>query len=291
MEKNNFDMDNESQWCPGCGNFGILQAMKSAFARLGLSPHQLLLVAGIGQAGKTPHYLSCNMIHGLHGRALPLATGAKIANRDLKIVVNSGDGDCYGEGGNHFLAAIRRNVDITLLVHNNQVYGLTKGQASPTTALGMVTKIQRNGTVSTAFNPIATAISAGAGFVAQGFSGHKSHLADLIVQAVDYKGFSMIDIFQPCVSFNKINTHAWYNEKVFELTQENHDPSDVNQAMAMAMARMNQNLSAEPEKIPIGIIYKKEKIVFHDRIDVLKNKPLKEYDFAKPRMSDILNHA
>ncbi|MCP3901878.1 MAG: 2-oxoacid ferredoxin oxidoreductase, partial [Desulfobacteraceae bacterium] len=139
MTKTKFDIDNENQWCPGCGNFAILKAMEKAFITLDLDPKHLLIVSGIGQAGKTSDFISCNMLHGLHGRALSFATGAKIANSDLNIVVNSGDGDCYGEGGNHFLAAIRRNIDVTLLVHNNQVYGLTKGQASPTSSLGMQT--------------------------------------------------------------------------------------------------------------------------------------------------------
>ena len=209
MIKTKFDIDNENQWCPGCGNFAILKAMKKAFISLDLDPQHLLLVSGIGQAGKTPNFMSCNMLHGLHGRALALATGAKIANNNLNIVVNSGDGDCYGEGANHFLAAIRRNIDITLLVHNNQVYGLTKGQASPTSSLGMQTKIQTKGTISSPFNPIATALVTGAGFVAQGFSGNIDQLSHLIIEAVNHKGFSMIDIHQPCVSFNKITTTSW----------------------------------------------------------------------------------
>ncbi len=283
MATTKFDIENENQWCPGCGNFSILQAMKKAFIAQDLEPKDLLIVSGIGQAGKTPHFLACNMLHGLHGRALPLATGAKIANHRLNILVNSGDGDCYGEGGNHFLAAIRRNIDITLLVHNNRVYGLTKGQASPTTALGRQTEMQNKGTVSSPFNPIATALVAGAGFVAKGFSGNIEQLSGLIVEAMNHKGFSMIDIDQPCVSFNKINTHLWYKERVFDLKDSSHDASDYEKALKVA--HMGE------DKIPTGVIYKADTLAFHERFDVLNKKPLFDYEFDKNRMDEILRRA
>ncbi|MFO7738957.1 MAG: thiamine pyrophosphate-dependent enzyme, partial [Desulfatiglandaceae bacterium] len=173
LTKENFFCDFENKWCPGCGNFQILEAMKEAFAEMDLPPEKLLIVSGIGQAGKTPHFLKCNFFHGLHGRALPVATGAKIANHELTVVVSSGDGDCYGEGGNHFISAVRRNIDITLLVHNNKVYGLTKGQASPTSDIGFRTKMQPHGVIANSFNPLAVALAFGAGFVARGFSGKK----------------------------------------------------------------------------------------------------------------------
>ena len=279
MENKQFDIDNINQWCPGCGNFSILQAMKKAFTSLGLSPADLLLVSGIGQAGKTPNFIACNMLHGLHGRALPLATGAKIANKNLNIIVNSGDGDCYGEGGNHFLSAIRRNIDITLLVHNNQIYGLTKGQASPTSSLGMHTKMQAKGTTSYPFNPIATALVAGAGFVAQGFSGNTDQLSSLIVEAMNHRGFSIIDILQPCVSFNKINTNSWYQERVFDLSEKNHDTSDYTKALEIA--HMGK------DSIPTGVIYKKAGIHFHDRLDALKDKPLFKHSFPEEDIQNI----
>ncbi len=283
MIKTIFDIDNDNQWCPGCGNFSILNAMKKAFATLNLTPHTLLMVSGIGQAGKTPDFMSCNMLHGLHGRALALATGAKIANGDLNIVVNSGDGDCYGEGANHFLAAIRRNIDITLLVHNNQIYGLTKGQASPTSDLGMQTKIQKNGTISSSFNPITTALVTGAGFVARGFSGDVDQLSDLIVKAVNHKGFSMVDIYQPCVSFNKINTNAWYQKRVFKLEKSDHDSSDYE--MALRTAHMDK------EKLPTGVIYKKSGIPFNDRLSVLKKQPLFTYKFDSSKIARVFHGA
>ncbi len=169
------------------------------------------------------------------------------------MVVNSGDGDCYGEGGNHFLAAIRRNVDIALLVHNNQVYGLTKGQASPTTALGTVTRLQKQGTVSQPFNPLAVALAAGAGFVARGFSGKPEQLTALIQKAMQYKGFALIDILQPCVSFNKINTQKWYMDRVYDI-DASHDPGDFAKAMGLAMEW--------GDKIPTGILFEKEVFPF-----------------------------
>ena len=158
-----FDNSVENKWCPGCGNHAILSSIKDALARLGLAPRDVLIVSGIGQAAKTPHYLNCNFFHGLHGRALPVATGAKAANHSLTILVNSGDGDCYGEGGNHFIHAIRRNPDITVIVHNNMVYGLTKGQASPTSQLGHVTDVQTLGNMSIPLNPVLLALALGAG--------------------------------------------------------------------------------------------------------------------------------
>ena len=199
----------ETAWCPGCGNFSILPALKKAVERLGLQPHQVLLVAGIGQAAKTPQYLSANAFCGLHGRSLPPAIAAKIANEDLTIIINTGDGDSYGEGGNHFIHNIRRNVDISHFVHDNQIYGLTKGQASPTTAIGQVTGVQVDGNINMPLNPVFLALAAGAGFVARGFTGDSEQLIDLMEKAIKYKGYALVDILQPCVSFNKVNTFAW----------------------------------------------------------------------------------
>jgi 2-oxoglutarate ferredoxin oxidoreductase subunit beta len=263
-KKDDFLSDYENQWCPGCGNFGILNAMKDALTRRKIPPQKILIVSGIGQAAKTPHFMKCNMFHGLHGRALPLALGAKMANHDLNIIVNSGDGDCYGEGGNHFMHAIRRNTDLTLLVHNNQVYGLTKGQASPTSAYGMITTMQTQGVISDPFNGPLVALALGAGFVARGFTGNIKHLSDLIQQALKYKGFSLIDIMQPCVSFNKVNTYEWYTQRIYEL------PGPVPDSFDQAIALAGQG----EDRIPIGIFYRKEKTDFTSRIPVLKSGPL-----------------
>ena len=276
-----YESSYKNQWCPGCGNFGILEAMKAALVSLKIPPEQLLIVSGIGQAAKTPHFLKCNMFHALHGRALPLATGAKMANHNLKILVNSGDGDCYGEGGNHFMHAIRRNVDLTLLVHNNKTYGLTKGQASPTSDFGMVTPLQLHGVISESFNPLAVALSLGAGFVARGFSGNMEHLSRLIQEGISHKGFSLIDILQPCVSYNRINTYDWYKKKVYDLFEENYVPDNFEKAMNLARQW--------DEKIPIGIIYKEEKPTFTDRIEVLNQGPLISQKYDSGRLQTLMS--
>ncbi len=266
--------DFESEWCPGCGNFGILAAMKKALVSMDLSPHEVLIVSGIGQAAKTPHFLKCNTLHGLHGRALPVAAGAKLANHNLTILVNSGDGDCYGEGGNHFMHAVRRNLDVTLIVHDNRIYGLTKGQASPTSDLGMATRMQPGGTVSEPFNPLAVALALGAGFVARGFSGDPDHLSTLIQASIRHKGFALIDVLQPCVSFNRIQTHGWYKKRIFDLADENHPAGDWQAAMARARQW--------GERIPIGLFYQELKETFTDRIGVLDHGVL--IDQAAPEV-------
>lgn len=269
----------ETAWCPGCGNFSILDAVKSGLVASELEPHQVLLVSGIGQAAKAPHYLNANVFNGLHGRALPVATGAKLANPDLRIIVESGDGCNYGEGGNHFLAAIRRNIDLTLIVHNNQIYGLTKGQASPTTMEGFVTKAQPEGVASAPFNPIAVAVAMQASFVARGFSGMIDHLAGLIEQAIAHEGFALIDVLQPCVSFNKVNTFAWYKKRCYALPEE-YDATDWQAAMQMAMEW--------GDKIPLGIIYRNQRTSFEKRFSVLRHGPLVGQDTNLAELKKIL---
>ncbi len=282
LTKEDFFCDFENKWCPGCGNFQILDAMKEAFAEMDLSPEKLLIVSGIGQAGKTPHFFKCNFFHGLHGRALPVATGAKIANHDLTVVVSSGDGDCYGEGGNHFISAIRRNIDITLLVHNNKVYGLTKGQASPTSDIGFQTKMQPHGVIAESFHPLTAALAFGAGFVARGFSGNKAHLNQLIQKAIAHKGFSMVDIMQPCVSFNSVNTHAWYKKRAYDLADKNHDTTDIDAATALSRKW--------GDEIPIGILYQKESSSYTDRIDHLDQGPLIGFTYEKERVQQQIDN-
>jgi 2-oxoglutarate ferredoxin oxidoreductase subunit beta len=247
----------ETAWCPGCGNFGILRAVKQALAAKGLKPSQVLFASGIGQAAKAPHYLNANLFNGLHGRSLPVATGAKLANPDLIVIAESGDGCFYGEGGNHFLAAIRRNIDITMLVHNNQVYGLTKGQASPTSPEGFVNKAQPEGSFSASFNPVAVAVAMKAGFVARGFSDMTEPLADLIRQAIGHTGFSLVDVLQPCVSFNHVNTREWYQERC-ESLPKSYDPTDWKAAMETAQQW--------GERIPVGVIYRNTRPPFCERV-------------------------
>lgn len=238
----------EPAWCPGCGNFSIREALIKALNKKGLRPQDVLIVTGIGQAAKAPHYLSAGFFNGLHGRSLPAATGVKLANPNLEVIVQSGDGCLYGEGGNHFLAAMRRNIGLTILAHDNQVYGLTKGQASPTSELGMVTKSQPFGVMDHQFKPLTVALASGAGFVARGFSGQVDELADLIMAAIDYPGLALVDILMPCVSFNKVNTFAWYKQRVKALGPD-YDHTDLMLAL--------KNSIRWGDEIPVGILYRK----------------------------------
>ena len=269
----------DTAWCPGCGNFSILKAVKQALVASQLEPHEVLFVSGIGQAAKAPHYLNANRFNGLHGRSLPVATGAKLANPKLTVIVESGDGCNYGEGGNHFLAALRRNIDVTLLVHNNQVYGLTKGQASPTSAEGFVTKAQPEGVTLRSFNPIAVAVAMQAGFVARGFSGMIDHLSGLIQQGIAHRGFSLIDVLQPCVSFNKVNTFAWYKDRCDPLPPA-YDPTDWEAAMKVARQW--------EDKIPIGIIYRNDLLPFEEHFPVLSQGPLVGRNVDRVKLKRIM---
>lgn len=252
----------ETAWCPGCGNFNILDSLKNALTDLQLDPHDVLMVGGIGQAAKLPQYISANSFCGLHGRSVPPAAAAKIVNPRLTVIINSGDGDSYGEGGNHFIHNIRRNIDIAHFIHDNQVYGLTKGQASPTADPGSVTPVQVEGNLNIPFNPVLMAIAAGAGFVARSFSGKPDHLREMMKQAIRFKGYAMVDILQPCVSFNKINTFAWYNQRVYELDGA-YDNTDRAAAMIKSMEF--------GDRIPIGVLYQKEQPTFHEQHEVLRN--------------------
>ena len=267
-------------WCPGCGDFSILAAVKKALVDLRLEPYKVLMVSGIGQAGKLPHYTKCNVFNGLHGRPVPAAIGAKIANPELTVIAISGDGDGYGEGGNHWIHAMRRNHDITYLVHNNQVYGLTKGQASPTSDQGFVTKTTLEGAPPPVY-PIALAIAAGAGFIARGFAGDIEHLAELIKAGISYKGFALIDILQPCVAFNHKNTYDWYKERVYKLDEASYNSSDK-----MGAFEKSQEWG---ERIPIGIIYREETASFEEQVPALKKGPLVKQKIDPMRVAGLLN--
>jgi len=266
-------------WCPGCGNFGILRALNKALVELEIAPHQVLMVSGIGQAGKLPHYTRGNVFNSLHGRPVPPAIGAKIANHKLIVIAISGDGDAYGEGGNHFIHAMRRNHDITYLVHNNQVYGLTKGQASPTSDLGFVTKTTPYGAANP-LNPIALAIVSGASFVGRSFAGDVDHLTSLIKMGITHKGFVLIDILQPCVTFNHKNTHSWYQERVYKLeNEEGYDPSDKKAALEKAQEW--------GERIPIGVIYKTEFPPYEEQLPALRKGPLVTQEIDPRRVEGL----
>ena len=252
-------------WCPGCGNFGIRRAFQEAMVELDLAPHQFTIVSGIGQAGKFPHYVRCNTFNGLHGRSLPVATGFKLANHAMPVFVFCGDGDCYGEGGNHLLNAMRRNINLKLFVHDNQIYGLTKGQASPTSMEGTVSKTQPFGALAQPFNPMALAVAMDCSFVARGFAGDFDHLKELMKDAINHRGFSLVDILQPCVTFNKVNTYDWYKKRCYPV-EPGYDPNDRVEAFKKALEF--------GERIPMGVIYRHQRPVFEEKVPVLREKPL-----------------
>lgn len=251
------------QWCPGCGNFAILKAMKQALAGLGIPPERLVFVSGIGQAAKFPHYLRCNFFNGLHGRSLPAATAIQAANPRMTVICESGEGCTYGEGGNHFLHAIRRNPDITHVVHDNMIYGLTKGQASPTSLKGMVTPVQVDGVMLEPFNPVAVAIALGASFVARAYAGDQKQAVEILSRAIAHEGYALVDILQPCPSFNKLNTYQWYKEHTYYL-DDAHDPGDRVAAFARAI---------ETDPLPLGVFHVNRKETFHGSLAAYRRDP------------------
>ena len=249
-----WDMNTQDMaWCPGCGNFGIHTALKKAFEELELKQENTVMVSGIGQAAKMPQYLNINMFNGLHGRSLPPATAIKAANPELTVIAESGDGCMLGEGGNHFLHTIRRNPDITIIIHNNMIYGLTKGQASPTSMKDFKTPVQTEGVILEPINHLALAISQNASFVARTFSGNQDLTVEIIKAAINHKGLSIVDVFQPCVTFNKVNTYKWYQDNTYVL--ENHDKTDRAAALEKAF---------ETEKYPMGILYENQRDTFEE---------------------------
>jgi 2-oxoglutarate ferredoxin oxidoreductase subunit beta len=256
--------DTDVAWCPGCGNHMVLKAVRGAFEELKIEPENLVMVSGIGQAAKAPQYLKVNMFNGLHGRALPAALGIRLANRSLTVVVESGDGDLYGEGGNHFLHAIRRNFDVTIIAHDNMIYGLTKGQASPTSQRCMKTPVQIGGVILEPFNPLAVALSLDAPFVARAFAGNIDQTRSIIMEAIRFKGCAVVDVFQPCVVFNKTNTWQWFRENTCELP-EDHDPSDRLKAMSQAF---------RSDKFPLGIFYRNENRKTYEELAGIGESPL-----------------
>lgn len=244
----------KNAWCPGCGNFGILKLIKEVLTELELDPKNTVIISGIGQASKTPYYIDTHMFGGLHGRALPVATAIKVSNPSLNVIAEGGDGDMYGEGGNHFMHTIRRNPDIVHIVHNNMVYGLTKGQASPTSPKGFQTAVQVKGVTSEPFNPISVALALKAGFVSRVNIGNFAHAKTVLKEAFLHKGYALIDIFQPCVVFNKTNTYKWFKSNTYEL-DASYQPNDLASAMHKAL---------EQDPIPIGIFYRFESDTFSE---------------------------
>ena len=257
----------DPDWCPGCGDFGVLKSLKMAAGRLGIAPKDLMLVSGIGCSSNLPGFIHSYGVHSLHGRAVAVAEGIKLGNHGLNVVVTGGDGDGYGIGIGHFIHAMRRNIDITYIVMNNQIYGLTTGQASPTTTKGMRTKSTPRGNAEMPINPIALALVSGATYVARGFSGEPEHMARLIAGAIAHRGFSLIDVFSPCVTYNKINTYPFFKQRVYKL-EDDADYASSDPSMAL-------NRSFEwGDKIPIGVFFKEDIPIYEDSEPVLQKGPL-----------------
>ena len=270
----------EPQWCPGCGNFDILVCFKEALCGLGLKPQEFIMVTGIGQASKLGFSVKCNLFDGLHGRALPVATGINMANHKVKLISVSGDGDYYGEGGNHFIHAARRNLNIAVFAGDNRVYGLTKGQASPTSSPGFVTPIHPEGVGGKPISPVLLALASGATFVARAFSGNKEELSGLMRQAIEHKGFALVDIMSPCITFNKTNTFGWFKNRAKALGP-GHDPSSFEAAIKLA--------SAEQDSIATGVIYKACRPAFDARFSALKGETIaaRTADFVPGRVRPL----
>lgn len=268
-------------WCPGCGNFGILSAFKDALVELGLERENVVIVTGIGCHGKIVDYLNVNGFHGLHGRVLPVATAIKLANPDLEVIGFSGDADCYDEGWDHFCHAVRRNMDVTVIVHDNMVLGLTTGQTTATSQKGFKSKSTPFGSVIPPLNPLAHALAANGTFVARGFAGDTKHLQKLMVEAIKHKGFGYIDVFQPCVSFNYVNTWDFYRQRVYKLEETEHDVRDKQKAL--------EKSSEWGEKIPIGVFYKEERPTYRDSLPHVKDVPLTKLPIDDVDIDQILS--
>ena len=282
-------------WCPGCGDFGILSALQMALAELGLESHKVVVVSGIGNSGKTPHFIKANGVHTLHGRLLPFAMGIKVANPDLEVIGVGGDGDGLGIGAGHFVNAGRRNIDMTYLLYNNGVYGLTKGQASPTLQLGLQTKSLPKPNINQAINPVALAITSGYTFVARSYTFDVMHMKNIIKQGIQHKGLALIDCLQPCPTYNDINTKEWYSgedrkdsagkpqPRLYKLEEAGFDPvvHECSEEFKKKAAGM-EKAEEWGDKIPIGVFYKNElEPTFQDRLTeripfYMQNPPAKQ---------------
>jgi 2-oxoglutarate/2-oxoacid ferredoxin oxidoreductase subunit beta len=278
-------------WCPGCGDYGILMALKQAIFELKLDPEETILVSGIGCGSQAPHLVKIYGFHSLHGRAVPVATAMKMANHKMNVIIMGGDGDGYGIGVAHLINAARRNFNVTYIVQNNQVYGLTKGQTSPTSAKGFRTKSTPDGAIEPEMKPLGLALASGATFLARGYAGDIAHLKEIIKAGIQHRGFALIDTLQPCVTFNKVNTYQWFQERIYKLDAAGdasdadgslaaHDPA--NRAAAFALC------DVWGSKIPLGIYYREERATYEDELPVIEKMPLVKQDISNIDISPIL---
>ena len=266
VELEDLSTPSTNTWCPGCGNFGILMAIKRAIVQLDLEREDVVALSGIGCHGKITDYIRVNAVHTIHGRVLPVALAIKLANQDLTVIGFAGDGDAYNIGMGHLPHAARRNVNITYIVHDNLVYGLTTGQTSPTSRKGYQSKSTPRGAFELAINPIAQSLASNASFVARGYAGDMHHLTDIFKQAITHEGFSIVDVFQPCVAWNNVNTYEFYKERIYKLEEEGHDSTDMDEAYRKAREW--------GDRIPIGVFYRMERPAYIDYFPFLKGEPV-----------------
>ena len=264
----------QPNWCPGCGNFPIWHSLKRAIVELNLEPHNVAIFSGIGCSSKMPHWINTYGFHGIHGRPLPIATGARLANNNLTVIAVGGDGDGYGIGIGHFIHAMRRNLNITYIVTDNQVYGLTTGQTSPTSDKGYATKSTPTGVIEIPINPIALAIASGATYISRGFSKEMKHLTKLIADGVRHEGFALVDVLQPCVTFNRKNTYEWFSKRVYKLEETDHDATNKQAAFLKSLEW--------DDRIPIGLFYRETRPTYEDDLPQIAETPL-----ARQRIEDI----
>jgi 2-oxoglutarate/2-oxoacid ferredoxin oxidoreductase subunit beta len=258
--------DTKPTWCPGCGDFGVVAAVEMALKRLAIPSHNVVIVSGIGCSSNLPHFLSSYGFHAIHGRAIPVAEGIRWGNHGLTVIGTGGDGDGFGIGAGHFIHAMRRNVDLTYVTMDNQIYGLTTGQASPTSRMGQKTKSTPGGVIENPIDPISLALASGATYIARGFSGDVKQLAELVAGGIQHKGFSFVDVFSPCVTYNKINTFDFFRQRVYKLESAGHDPTDIVKAWERSLEW--------GDKIPIGLFYKTDRPTYEELDEVLQAGPL-----------------
>lgn len=286
------DTNIKPTWCPGCGNYGTYLALKKSLTELKIPQHEVVLTYGIGCHGHMVNFLNTYGFEGLHGRPLPVAQGVKLANQDLTVIVSTGDGDCLGEGGNHFIHACRRNIDITCIIHDNQIYGLTTGQISPTSETGYKSKTTPMGNLDIPLNPVALSLTAHASFVARTYSGDLNHLAEILQKAITHRGFAVVDVMQPCVVFNKKNTYDYFQERVYKLEDRGQEVEDWKKAMELARKWPPSpcNESGTEGKIPLGVIYQKERPTYEDQLPQLKEEALVKQDIYERDLEKLLRH-
>ena len=279
-DRTRFNTEVKPNWCPGCGNYGIQAALKKALLDMDLNPHQVVLSSGIGCSGKIPHWINIYGLHSLHGRTLPVAAGIKLANNNMVVIAEGGDGDGYSEGMNHFIHASRRNINLTYIVHNNGVFSLTTGQSSSTGKKGFISNTTPFGAIEQPFHPVALAIAAGCSFAARGYSGDTNQLSELIATAIKHQGFAFIDVLQVCVTYNPKKNYEWYKERLYKIDYSNHDTLDRNKSLTLAF-------SDNEDKLATGIFYQSKSTPYENSLPQIKKVPLKNHNIENIDISNL----